>query len=179
MKLIVGLGNPGEKYIKTRHNVGFVVVSKIKNLKINKKFNAKIIKFDETILAAPQTYMNKSGETVIKLANFYKIEPKNILVICDDLDLDIGTMRIRKEGSSGGQKGLKSIIQNLGTDKFIRLRIGIGTNKVKGILAEDYVLSKFSSSEQKIIAKSIDKAVESVLNFIKTGEIEEKTMIAI
>lgn len=184
MKLIVGLGNPGKKYQKTRHNVGFLAISKLKskisklqlktqNFKFDKKFGAEIIKIDDLILAKPQTYMNKSGEAVVKLVNYFKVNPSNLIIICDDIDLPLGTIRIRSEGSSGGQKGLESIIQNLNTDQFARIRIGIGSNQ--NMSAEDYVLQKFTKEEEVIVKRSVDEAVKIVLEFIKTGIVREDT----
>lgn len=185
MRLIIGLGNPGKKYQKTRHNVGFLVISKLKskmsklqlktqNFKYSKKFDTEIMRVDDIILAKPQTYMNKSGQAVTKLVNFYKITPKNLVVVHDDLDLPMGTIRTRLEGSAGGQKGIESIIQSLNSDKFARVRIGIGQNQ--NMSAEDYVLQKFTKEEELIVKNSIDEAVKIVLEFIQTGIVQEETV---
>ncbi len=149
MILIVGLGNPGKKYKKTRHNVGYLVVDqinvkckeqsvkqqlKIQNFKLDRKFNAEILmrEFDgeKIILAKSQTYMNNSGEVVKKIIDYYKINDKDIWMICDDINLDLGQIRVRKSGSDGGHNGLKSIIQHLGTQEFVRFRVGVGSNRI-------------------------------------------------
>lgn len=198
MKLIVGLGNPGKEYENTRHNVGFLVISKTKNqilktqtkdLKINKKFNAEIIEIEynneKVLLVKPQTFMNNSGKAVKKIMDYYKIDIRDLYVICDDLDLELGQIRIRKDGSSGGHKGLQSIIEQIGSNKFVRFRIGIGSNKLdvrrqtsddsNKIPAEKYVLQKFGKDEQKIINYAIDKTVELIVELLGKG-VEEKTI---
>lgn len=191
MRLIVGLGNFGDKYEKTRHNVGFLVLDKIQATRYNdqnimpfrleNQFKAEItqtggIGENRVIFAKPNTYMNNSGEAVSKLMNYYKIGTDDILVISDDVDLEIGDIRVRLEGSSGGHKGLESIIQQIGDNRFVRIRVGIGSNREKGIRAEDYVLQNFSADENKIIKHAIDKTEGIVLNWIENNQIKEETI---
>ena len=172
MKLIIGLGNPGRKYEKTRHNVGFLVIDEIAR-RFNQplqqeKFKAKYVEFnhkgEKIILVQPQTFMNLSGESVVQFVNFYKLELDSILVITDDLNLPLGKIRIRKNGSSGGQNGINNIIQHLGTKDFSRLRVGIG--KDPRIDTVDYVLGKLTGEE------AINKAADAVESFIDGMSIE-------
>lgn len=188
MKLIVGLGNPGKKYERTRHNIGFRIIdattqipnSKFQIPKIESKFKTEISKGkigeSEVILAKPQTFMNNSGEAVLKIASFYKIRSQDIWVISDDIDLPLGKIRIRKKGSSGGHKGLQSIIDHLGNQNFPRFRIGIKTPKAEKIPAEDFVLQKFSPSEEKVIKLAVEKVVEEIIKVLKEDLLEEKTI---
>jgi len=164
MKLIVGLGNPGQKFIGTRHNVGYEVLDKL-------FANEGIIK--KAILIKPHTYMNESGLAVADKAAFFKVKPQDIWVIYDDLDLPVGEIRVRKSGSSGGHRGLQSIIDSLETDQFPRLRIGIG--REKGIPAENYVLGKFTIPQRQMMSLAVDKAAQLIIKFIKKG-IEETTV---
>ena len=153
MRLIVGLGNPGKEYEKTRHNVGFMSLdyyAKSNSLSFNKnKFSGEYSEFtkngEKVILLKPGKYMNLSGEVVRDYVNFFKIPIENILVICDDLDTPVGTFRLRYKGSSGGHNGLKNIEQNIGTSIYKRIKIGISNNKL--IDTKDYVLGKFSNEE--------------------------------
>lgn len=143
MKLIVGLGNPGSDYENTRHNIGFMVLNSLlqqENWKA--KFYSLYVKIDDVIYLKPQTYMNNSGFAVKKVVDFYKIKPENILVIQDDLDLPFNTFKLKKNSSSGGHNGIKSIIELLNTNVFCRLKIGIAHNK--SMDTKDYVLSKFN-----------------------------------
>ena len=159
MKMIVGLGNPGEEYENTRHNIGFMVIDEyakkyhVDNFK--KKYNGLFSKIyhngEYYILLKPLSYMNLSGEVVRKFANFYKIEPKDILIVHDDLDLPVGKIRIKSKGSSGGHNGIKSIIENLKTEEFPRFKIGVGNDK--NLDTKDYVLGKFSKKDLEIINK--------------------------
>lgn len=174
MWLVVGLGNPGRKYEKTRHNVGFLAVEELldqHNLDFRKKeeyriFNGSI--WDEKIvLMEPLTFMNRSGAAVRKVKDKHNIAPENIIVIHDDLDLEAGRLKIRKKGSSGGHKGVESIIQSVGTGDFIRVKIGIGRDSL--MLTEDYVLSKFKKDELPLIKEAINKAVEAIQRIITEG----------
>ncbi|NCC54189.1 MAG: aminoacyl-tRNA hydrolase [Erysipelotrichia bacterium] len=148
MKLIVGLGNPGKEYEKTRHNAGFMVMDKIaQELRVDintskfKGMYTKInVKKESVILLKPQTYMNLSGESVREIMDYFKIDINDLLVIYDDLDLPVGKIRLRSKGSAGGQNGVKNIIQHLGTQQFNRIRVGIG--KDEKIPVVDYVLGK-------------------------------------
>ncbi len=176
MKLIVGLGNPGSKYGDTRHNVGFKVASALADrygIRLNTKtFNSFIGKgriFSEDVLIAlPQTYMNMSGEAVRMMSMRRRMEPKDILVICDDVNLELGIIRIRPEGSSGGHKGLESIIKHMGSCDFVRLRIGIGKDTGNPELS-GYVLSPFKKSETKALDSVIESAVKCCEEWIKEG----------
>lgn len=155
MKLIVGLGNPGKKYKKTRHNVGFRVVDALKN-EISSK---------DIILLRPETFMNNSGKAVKSLSTKYKIPTTNIIVIHDDIDLPLGTIRISKNRSSAGHKGVQSIIDELGTKDFTRVRIGIRPPLLRqgfGERAQDFVLEKFSKQEEKQLKEIIKKAVSEI-----------------
>lgn len=164
MKLIIGLGNPGLKYKKTRHNIGFLFIDKIAeefNVKINnKKFDGlyEILKYEnkQVILLKPQTYMNLSGECVKKYINFFKISVIDILIISDDTSLEIGSFKFKANGSSGGHKGLQNIEEMLQTKNYKRMKIGI--SQPKEISKKDYVLGKFNKDETEKIEKIIDLA---------------------
>ncbi len=177
--MIVGLGNPGAKYTLTRHNAGFMALSYIaqkQNAKVDRlKFRALTgmaeLAGRRTILLAPQTYMNLSGEAVRECADFYKIPPENIIVISDDINLDVGRLRVRREGSAGGQKGLASIISQLGTDAFPRLRIGVGSPPHPDYDISDWVLSEFNKGEREMIFSSFDTAFCGIEKII-SGDIE-------
>ncbi|MEG0095086.1 MAG: aminoacyl-tRNA hydrolase [Erysipelotrichaceae bacterium] len=172
MKLIIGLGNPGKEYEKTRHNTGFVVldaVAKELNIEVNqKKFKALIgvgnVKGEKIILMKPQTYMNLSGEALILAIKFYQIDPNDLLIIYDDLDLPVGKIRLREEGSAGGQNGIKSIIAHLHSQAFKRIRVGIDHNKM--IPTADYVLGKFRKDELEAYQEAILKARDAAIAFI-------------
>ena len=182
MKLIVGLGNPGDEYSGTRHNLGFFQIDKLSSnenftkWKLEKKFNAMLslgeIVNEKVILAKPQTFMNNSGIAVAKIANYYKISPSDIIVIQDDLDLPLGTLRISHNASSGGHKGIQSIIENIKSQEFIRLRIGISGEKKEKIPAEDYVLERFSQNEKDVIDTDTNLLVETIETIISVGALE-------
>ena len=170
MYLIAGLGNPSRTYEGTRHNIGFTMIDAIGNKfgidVTTKKHKALvgrgIIDGMRVILAKPQTYMNLSGESIREIADFYKIEPENIIIIYDDISLDVGQLRIRKKGSAGGHNGIKNIIAHLGTQEFPRIKVGIG-NKPEGWDLADYVLSKYSKAEQE----ALEEASEGVIGAVK------------
>ena len=176
MAMVVGLGNPGAKYERTRHNIGFDclngVLPKMGSAGLQAKFEGQYTKGRigqrEVCLVWPLTFMNCSGRCVSQFARFYKIETQNILVICDDLSLPLGKLRIRKSGSSGGQKGLSDIIQSLGTQDVPRLRIGIDPTPEHWETA-DYVLSKFSTSERAIVDDGLSKAVDAIVSWLTNG----------
>ncbi len=162
MKLIIGLGNPGAKYQKTRHNIGFMVVDALAdgtNFKLAKKFTSQLTQPDgsEYILVKPQTFMNSSGEAVAVLKQFYKLDNDDIWVISDDLTLEFGKIRIRRGGSSGGQNGLASIIRQIGDD-FWRIRLGIGNSTLERLSAEVFVLNNFDKVEAEKLPGFIKKA---------------------
>ena len=172
MKLIVGLGNPGKEYENTRHNVGFMVIdellNKLGNPNLKEKFNGLFCECDingnKFILLKPQSYINLSGEVISKYINYFDIKIEDIIIINDDMDLDLGRYRLKPSGSSAGHNGLKNIEQNLKTDEYKRLKIGISINK--NIEARDYVLGKFSKEEMSIINEVIKKATEIVENYL-------------
>ena len=176
MALVVGLGNPGSKYEKTRHNIGFDCLNdlhaRMGSPTLQTKFEGQVAKGRigerEVCLIWPLTFMNCSGRCVSQFVRFYKVEVENILVICDDLSLPLGKLRLRKSGSSGGQKGLNDIIQSLGTQDVPRLRIGIDATPDHWETA-DYVLSKFSSSERAIVEQGLSCAGEAVFTWLKEG----------
>lgn len=176
MKLIIGLGNPGEKYQNTRHNLGFMVVDELarKMLSLaktkwieNKKFNSLIINCQLSIIfVKPQTMMNASGFAVAKMANFYKVKSEDIWVVHDDVDLPLGKIKIRLGGAAGGHHGVESIIQQLGTDKFVRFRLGIGhPGRGNDKLVERYVLQGFSFHETNRVRQMIKKAIQAMSEF--------------
>ena len=173
MKMVVGLGNPGKLYEKTRHNMGFIVIdnfAKELGLSIDKKkFNAlyvdTLIDGEKVLLVKPQSYMNLSGEAVQSFANYFDIDYSDILVISDDLDLDFLDYRLRLFGSSGGHNGLKDIERCLGSNRFRRFRIGISNNK--DMDTKDYVLGKFSRKDRKEIEEFLPKTVEILNDFVK------------
>lgn len=178
MILIVGLGNPGTKYKNTRHNLGFMCIDYISqsyNISVDKvKFKALIgegtINGQKVILAKPQTYMNLSGESVREIASWYKIDVKNIIIIYDDINLKLGNLRIREKGSAGGHNGLKSVIYQLNSDEFPRIRIGIKVEDTKLDLA-DFVLSNIPQVEQEAFFEAI-KNVSKSCEWIINGEIQ-------
>lgn len=172
MKIIVGLGNPGKEYDKTRHNAGFDVIDilaeKLNISVTQKKFNALIgdciFNGEKVILVKPQTFMNLSGNSVVQIQVFYKARKEDIIIIHDDLDLPVGKIRIRSKGSSGGQNGMKDIIKHLNTQEIARIRVGIGHDDKKNTI--DYVLKKVSKQELPIYNESLDKAAETAKFFI-------------
>ena len=177
MYVIVGLGNPGKKYENTRHNVGFAVIDKLAkdcDIKVNKsKHSAKIgegvIEGEKVVLAKPQTYMNLSGMSVRSLMDFYKIDPESeLIIISDDIDLPTGNLRIRKSGSAGGHNGLKSIIANVGTQGFTRIRVGVGA-KIEGEDLANHVLGHFNKDDAKIIEIAAETAAEAIKTMLTDG----------
>lgn len=186
MKLIVGLGNPGKNYSKTRHNVGWIVLDKLKDVldpsatwQNDAKFEADICAIEaeeKLLLVKPQTYMNNSGRSVRRLADFYKIPHEDIIVIHDELDIDFGSVRVRFGGSAAGHNGVGSIIHHLGSENFWRVRIGI--NSKDGIGAQegkDFVLTNFSKTEAEDLLKIIDSVVDFLVNSLKQNKFEDIT----
>jgi peptidyl-tRNA hydrolase, PTH1 family len=176
MYLIVGLGNPGREYRETRHNIGFMLLDRLTR-RLNVRFTRMQSKalvaqtvFEERriILAKPQTFMNLSGQSVQGLLHFYKLPLENLLIAHDDLDLPLGTIRIRPDGRSAGQKGMTSTIDRLGTDEFPRLRLGIGRPPGQ-MQAPDYVLQNFSEIELTVINETLNRAVEAGLAWVTEG----------
>lgn len=175
-KVLVGLGNPGKKYVGTRHNVGFEVVAELARRhggsKPKVKFEAEIaeapVAGQKLLLVAPQTFMNASGRAVRQLVDFYQIAIPDLLVVCDDINLPLGKLRIRRSGSAGGQKGLENVIQHLGTPGVPRLRIGIGLPE-GGRDSADHVLDRFHKSELADIDAAIVTAADAVEAWIADG----------
>lgn len=176
MYLIVGLGNPEEDYAKTRHNMGFNTVNKIAkyyNIEINKKkfdslYGEGIIENQKTILLKPQTYMNLSGKAIIQVVNFYKIPLENICVIYDDMDVEPGQIKIRKKGGAGSHNGMKSVVAELNSQDFARIRVGIGTPKFK----EDsinYVIGAIPEEEVQLLDEATTKAKDAMISILKNG----------
>lgn len=170
MYIIVGLGNPKKEYENTRHNIGFDVIDAIAdeyNISMSDKKHKAIvgkgvIEGRKVILAKPQTYMNLSGESVRELIDYYKVdEEQELIVIYDDISLDVGQMRIRKKGSAGGHNGIKSILQHLGHDVFLRIKMGVG-EKPKGYDLADYVLGHFSKEDRKILDDNMKNTILAV-----------------
>lgn len=177
MYIIAGLGNPGSRYEGTRHNMGFDVIDRLivtNNVPMaGRKFHALygmgMIGGQKAILAKPLTYMNLSGTSIRELIDFYKIDPAaELIIISDDIDLDPGRIRIRKKGSAGGQNGLKHIIQCIGTQEFIRVRVGTGAKPQDWDLA-DWVLSRFSGEERQLVDDAIIRAAEAVETILSDG----------
>ena len=176
MYLIVGLGNPEEEYSKTRHNMGFNTVNKIsqqynidvKQRKFQALYGSGIIENEKVLLLKPQTYMNLSGNSVKEVVDFYKINNDKILVIYDDMDIEPGKIKIRKKGSAGGHNGMKSVISEIDTQNFPRIRIGIGKPENKGQLIE-YVIGKMPQTDKDILEKATILGKEAILEIIKNG----------
>ena len=176
MYLIVGLGNPETDYSKTRHNMGFNVINKISEkygIEVNKKkFDGLIgegmIEGEKVLLLKPQTYMNLSGKSIIQVINFYKIPLENICVIYDDMDVEKGKIKIRKKGSAGSHNGMKSVIEELGSEEFTRIRIGIGKPEFEGDNI-NYVIGPIPESELKVLDEGTTKATEAAIGILKIG----------
>lgn len=174
-KLIVGLGNPGAEYAETRHNLGFAVIDKIiagksSSPEINKKMQGIVYKLPDLVLIKPQTFMNLSGVAVVQAVNFYKIDLNNLLVIHDDVDFELGEIKHQFDKSSAGNNGVDSIIKNLGSQAFHRLRLGIGHPKNPQMQTADHVLDKFSPEEKETAAKMVERAAEVAINWTKSPE---------
>lgn len=175
MYVIVGLGNPGEKYAGTRHNIGFDVIdfyAQNKNIEIKRqKYKALIgegfIENQKVLLVKPQTYMNRSGESVGDIVNYYKLPLENLLIVYDDIDLEAGKLRLRPKGSAGTHNGMRSILSNLQEDKFSRLRIGIGQPEGEDLV--EFVLEKFPKEQKEDIQETIKRAVKAIDVFLSKG----------
>ncbi len=176
MYLIVGLGNPEEEYGSTRHNMGFDVInilSKMCNIGLDKKkfkgiLGSGEIENNKVILLKPQTYMNLSGQSIREVLNFYKIQIENLIVIYDDIDLDVGKVKIRKAGGSGTHNGMKSVITSIGTQNFTRIRVGIGKPENKERLIE-HVLGAISEEEKKELESAVKIASLGIIEILKNG----------
>mgnify|MGYP000259448945 CR=1 FL=1 len=181
--LVVGLGNPGREYSKNRHNIGFMAIDYISKEfgLLSKKVQSKAIilsgmyENSRFILAKPQTFMNLSGQSVASLIKFYKIPLNQLMIIHDDLDLPLGTIRIRPDGGAGGQKGLQSIIQQLGTNQFARIRLGIGRPPGQMDPA-NYVLQDFTAEEKEIVIQILDRVEKAVKIWMTDGIVSAMNM---
>lgn len=175
MFVIVGLGNPGNKYEGTRHNVGFHSVDligtthkiSINKLKHKALYGEGRIGTEKVLLVKPQTFMNLSGESVIDIVNYYKVPKEKVIVIYDDIDLDVGKLRIRKLGSAGSHNGMKSIIYHMQVEEFPRVRIGIGRPEKQNLA--DYVLGRVSAEEETLVKEAIEKSAEAATTIITEG----------
>ena len=176
MYIIAGLGNPGSAYEKTKHNMGFLAIDNLAdklNINVNRiKFKGLVgegrIGSERVILVKPQTYMNNSGESIREICNFYKVPAENLIVLIDDIDIGFANLRIKQKGSAGTHNGLKSIISHLQSDKFARIKIGVGKQKTGQDLA-DFVLSGFSKNELKEIEETIDNAALAAMEIVENG----------
>ncbi len=174
MKLIVGLGNPGRRYDGTRHNVGFDVVDLLATrhraewASAPRGIEALVAKYSDTIVVKPLTFMNLSGGAVQGLLQFYKVEPADLLVLVDDVNIELGRLRTRARGSAGGHNGLKSIIGVLGSEEFARLRIGVGRGDDRRDLA-DHVLARFGADERAVIAEAVGRSADAAELFVAEG----------
>ncbi len=176
MRIVVGLGNPGEQYRATRHNIGYLILSEVARRVAcespKSKFRADALNIqvrdEKVLLICPTTFMNRSGSSVLEASRFYKVPPENVFVVCDDLNLPFAKIRIRSEGSSGGQKGLQDVIRVLGTEKIPRLRFGIGQPPAHWDAA-DYVLANFCDAEKKLLPEALKNAADAVLCYLNEG----------
>ncbi len=177
VKIVVGLGNPGAKYKGTPHNVGFEVVDRLAErcgvqLKPVARFKAELVKaaigMESVLLVKPQTFMNLSGEAVGALLNFYKVTAAELIVIFDDVNLDVGRIRIRPKGGSGGHNGLASVIQHTGTENFVRVRMGVGRGNGTGDLVS-HVLHRFAPCHRDSVAEMIERAGDAVYTILESG----------
>jgi PTH1 family peptidyl-tRNA hydrolase len=171
VKLVVGLGNPGREYARTRHNVGFEVLENLAARHAatwSKKPDAEIARWgQDAVLVKPQTFMNLSGSAVRRWQHFYKVALEDVLVVVDDVNLEAGRLRIRRSGSAGGHNGLKSIVAELGTDQFARLRVGVGGGERKSL--SSHVLGRFTPDEEATIEAAIARSVEAIEVFVEVG----------
>lgn len=177
MKLIVGLGNPGEKYQKVRHNLGFMVLDELaSSWEYKEKFKSEIIKAEDIIFAKPQTYMNNSGLAIKLLTTYYKLPTIDLIIVHDDLDLPLGKIKVRLGGAAAGHHGVESIISSLGTDQFIRVRLGIGNLRTQSsehkhahVDAEKFVLEPFMKGEKSKVKHMIKQAVQALEILLEKG----------
>lgn len=177
MKIVVGLGNPGQRYAKTPHNVGFEVVDRLavqagvrwrRSLRFKAHVAEGVVGGQSVLLVKPQTFMNRSGEAVGAIMRYRRMSPGDLIVVLDDADLDVGRLRIRASGGSGGHKGLDSVRDNVGTADFARVRIGVGRRQAEGDLVE-HVLTPFPPEERRMIDQVVDRAADAVVCLLGSG----------
>lgn len=176
MKVVVGLGNPGKQYVGTRHNIGFVVVEACAKLSPDAGWRLRLgsqsfemkMGGETVLLACPQTFMNLSGTSIRQILGFYKVPPTDLLVVCDDMNLPVGKLRLRAEGSAGGQKGLQNTIDQLGTNQFARLRFGVGRPPGQ-MSSTDYVLGRFAKGEADDVDWAVGRAADAVRLWVEQG----------
>ena len=176
MYIIAGLGNPGKEYMGTRHNAGFSVIDELAdkyNISVDTAkhkglIGKGVIAGQKVILVKPMTYMNNSGECIREVMDYYKCDIDDFIVIFDDISLDVGKLRLRAKGSAGGHNGIKDIIRQLGTEKFLRIKVGVGA-KPKGWDLADHVLGRFSTEDRKLVDEAIEKAAKAVDIMISQG----------
>lgn len=177
MYLIAGLGNPGIQYDMTRHNIGFAAIDyiarennvNVKKLKYKALYGELNVGGEKVLLVKPQTYMNLSGESIREFCAFYKIPPENVIILCDDIAIEPGKIRIRRKGSAGGHNGLKSIIYQLSSEDFMRIRIGVGNPQHKDYDLADYVLGRFGKEEIPVLEEAIKKSYMAAFEIIKNS----------
>lgn len=177
MYLVAGLGNPGDEYNMTRHNIGFSTIDyiagennvRVKKLKFKALYGEMTVGGEKVLLVKPQTYMNLSGESIREFCSFFKIPPEQVIIICDDISLPPGKIRLRRKGSAGGHNGLKSIIYQLNSDEFNRIKIGVGSPGHAGYELADYVLGRFSKEEIPTLEDAIIRTHKAVLEIISRG----------
>jgi PTH1 family peptidyl-tRNA hydrolase len=176
MKVVVGLGNPGREYARTRHNIGFMTLDRLRQALTNpterNRFKSQIVEGsyggEKVVLVAPQTYMNLSGHAVREVRSWYHLPIEDLIVVYDDMDLPFGTLRMRESGSAGGHNGMQSIIEQLGTNEVTRLRVGIGRSRSGAV---SHVLSRFSPEEEAALPDLIQRAADAVVSWKKHGVI--------
>ena len=176
MKIIAGLGNPGTQYVATRHNIGFEVIERLAyetGIRLDKKKHRAIlgqgqIGGEKVILLQPQTYMNLSGESIRLTMDFYSLTPQDVVVVYDEISIALGQLRIREKGSAGGHNGMKNIIAHLGTQEFVRFRVGVGP-QIPGMDSADFVLKRMSKDEMKIAADMALRAAEAITAYMEQG----------
>ena len=176
MKIIAGLGNPGTQYVATRHNIGFEVIERLAyetGIRLDKKKHRAIlgqgqIGGEKVILLQPQTYMNLSGESIRLTMDFYSLTPQDVVVVYDEISIDLGQLRIREKGSAGGHNGMKNIIAHLGTQEFVRFRVGVGP-QIPGMDSADFVLKRMSKDEMKIAADMALRTAEAIMAYMEQG----------
>ena len=181
MYIIAGLGNPTREFDKTRHNVGFEAIDVLADklgIRVTEKKHKAVYGIgmagsEKVILSKPQTFMNLSGESIRSMADFYKVDPEHIIVICDDINLSEGQLRIRMKGSAGGHNGLKNIISHLGTQEFPRIRVGVG-EKPKEMDLADYVLGRFPKEQETVMSDAYEDAAKAAMMMVEDGA--EKAM---